>query len=67
MVSKVAFRKVKDDLNGQAVAAVVSRKPLATVTILSPDGGDGASKLVLTGVTAVAVLRRHGQRKRNNI
>lgn len=67
IASKPAFLEAKDDLSGQAVAAVVSRKHLATVTTPSPDGGDVASKLVLTKATAVAVLRRHGRRKRNNI
>lgn len=67
IASSLASREVKDDLSDQAVAAVVFRKPLATVTIPSPEDGDVAPTLVLTGGTALAVLRRHGQRKRNNI
>lgn len=67
VTSKLAARDAKDRPNSQAEAAVVVRKPLATVAIPILDGGNVASKVTMTRETAVAATRKIGQKKSNSI
>lgn len=61
------LREMRGVPSDQAAAALVAHEPLATVTILSLDGGNVAPRVASIGATAMARKKRRGQQKNYSI